>query len=163
MEKYFIPDYVNSISLIPIVYFKCSRPGKSVPIKFAPRFIDSYGYGILIRPELSDSINSHREFISNALDFTSVIPLDTFSMEQYYDSFFREHPFSIKVNGEEVFQDLANPSKAEIYETIFRLTSYCATRVGDFIAFELANSLTVKKGENITANIPKQIISFLVQ
>ncbi|MBQ0006764.1 MAG: hypothetical protein KBS57_05115, partial [Alistipes sp.] len=82
-ETYYLPDFVSSVSFSPILFFRCSRPGKSVEKKFAHRYVDSFGHGIFLYPELSDGINGNREFISSALDFSSIIPLTTHPLSDY--------------------------------------------------------------------------------
>lgn len=162
IDKYFVPECVSAVSIIPIVYFRCSRPGKAVAVRFAHRFIDAFGYGILIRPELAETITDNRPFIANALDYTSHIPLDIFPLEQYADHA-ASHPFRIAINGIQVFKEVVHPELADIHTLISRITPLCSTRVGDFIACELAFPLSVDKGEYITGEISgKRVIGFQV-
>jgi len=135
-ENYYLPDYVKSISFTPIVFFRCSRPGKSVEERFAHRYIDAFGYGILLNPSLSDDITSNREFIASALDFTSIIPLETHPISDYgfYPSF---KPLMLSVNGHVILESPVHPTYDRIRQMIAGITRFAATRTGDLIAYEL--------------------------
>lgn len=135
-ERYYLPDYVKSISFSPIVWFRCSRPGKCVEKRFAHRYLDAFGYGILLYPELDDSICGDREFIAEALDFTSIVPLQSHPISDY-GAFPDFKPLTVAVNGHIVSENPPHPDYDRIRQIISGITQYAATRTGDLIAYEL--------------------------
>lgn len=147
-EIYYLPDFVESVSFSPILHFRCSSPGKSVEERFAHRYVDSFGYGILLYPELSGRITENREFISSALDFTSIIPLGTHPISDY-GSFPSFKPARVTVNGHLVAENPPHPSYDRIREMISGITRYVSTRTGDFISYELLPPMPAEKGKKI--------------
>lgn len=147
-ERYYLPDYVGSVSFSPIVWFRCSRPGKSVEEKFAHRYVDSFGYGILLFPELSDSVTGEREFIAEALDFTSVIPLQSHPLSDYgaFPSF---KPLKVTLNGHTLLENPVHPGYDRIRAMIAGITRYAATRTGDMIAYELSDHIAAGRENKI--------------
>jgi len=155
-DSYYLPDYVIGLRFAPVVCFRCSRPGKSVDKKFAGRYIDSFGYGVLLFPDLSEDIPESREFISNALDFTSIIPLNFRPMSDY-GSFCIEnernlpaHRLKAAINGHHVIESPAHPSYDMIGDIISGITRFSSTRTGDLISYELAEPIAVGREDRIT-------------
>lgn len=151
MDRYYIPDFVDSLSFSPILYFRCSRPGKSVEERFALRYVDSFGYGILLHPELSPAVTGNREFISSALDFTTLIPVRSHPISDYDVSSSRKS-LCIKLNGHETLSGLEHPDNGKIRKAIAEITKYMSMRTGDFITFELTGKTAVAKGQKIDLN-----------
>lgn len=155
-DSYYLPDYVKGLRFAPVVCFRCSRPGKSVDKKFAGRYVDSFGYGILLFPDLSEDIQESREFISNALDFTSIIPLNFRPMSDYgsfridNENSIPAHRLKAAINGHPVIESPSHPSYDMIGDIISRLTRFCATRTGDLISYELAEPIAVGGEDKIT-------------
>jgi len=147
-DRYYLPDYVDSVSFSPVVWFRCSRPGKSVEEKFAHRYLDSFGYGILLFPELSECVSGERDFIASALDFTSVIPLQSHPLSDYgaFPSF---KPLKVTVNGHILLENPVHPDYDSIRAMVAGITRYAATRTGDMITYELCGHIAAGRESKI--------------
>lgn len=155
-DSYYIPDFVESLSFSPVLCFRCGRPGKSVDTRFARRYIDSFGYGVLLFPELSGDITGNREFISNALDFTTVIPLlfrpisDYGAISSENEECIPSHRLRVAVNGRTIIESPAHPSYPIIDNIISGITRFSAIRTGDIISYELTGHIAVGGEDKIT-------------
>ncbi len=149
ISDYFIPDYVDSISVVPILCIKTHRPGKALAPRFVNRYLDGYSFGLFLYPELSDSIISNRDFVANSLDYTSIVPKE---MKPLDSEFNLAASLSMQVNDEIIFRDLTLPSKESVYERISSISHYCSLRIGDFIAFELTEPISVNSDDRISIN-----------
>lgn len=147
-DRYYLPDFVDSVSFSPVVWFRCSRPGKSVEERFAHRYVDSFGYGILLFPELSESVRGERDFIASALDFTSIIPLQTHPISDY-GAFPAYKPLKVTVNGHTLLTSPPHPTYDRLREIIAGITRFAATRTGDLIAFELSGHIAAGRESKI--------------
>lgn len=156
LDSYYVPDYVTGLEFVPVVCFRCGRPGKSIERRFARRYIDSFGYGILLYPELSEDIVGHREFFSNAMDFTSIIPLSFRPISDYgailaeHEAYIPLHRLRAAVNGRTVTESPIHPTYAIIEQIISDITRYSSIRCGDFISCELAAHIAVGREDRIT-------------
>ena len=136
LDYYFIPDFVDSISLYPALFIQTFRAGKSLSPEFVHRYLKNFSLGILLKPELSPIINKNRDFISNALDYTTIIPNDNYDIDTYSRS--KADNFSIKLNGTSIFNNIDYPDANSIYEKISSITQFSSLKIGDFIAFVLS-------------------------
>jgi len=156
LDSYYIPDYVTGLEFVPVVCFRCGRPGKSIERRFARRYVDSFGYGILLYPELSEEVTAHREFISDAMDFTSIIPLSFRPMSDYgailseNESGMPSHRLRAAINGKTVTESPVHPPYATIEQIISNITRYSSLRCGDFISCELTAHIAVGREDRIT-------------
>lgn len=133
-EDAFLPEFVEEVSWTPVLFARISKPGRSVGLKFAGRYYDAIGYGVLLYPE--NLIDGSPEGFASAscLDHTSFLSFPAYSRE----TLDREgNVFELTKDGEKVFSH-NGPSSAMIEETIVLATKYCYIRTGDVIAIELA-------------------------
>lgn len=132
-EDLFVPDFVSRISWTPVLYTRISKPGRSIGLKFAERYYNSFGYGVLLYPD--DLADGSAEGFACAccLDHTSFLPglmLDKSSLGEGRSG------FSLRRDGEEIFScGPASPSIAE--ESIAEVSRFCYLRIGDMVATEL--------------------------
>lgn len=148
LEEYYIPDQVERITASPVMYIKTLRAGKAVAHKFAERYIDSFGFGILLHPTLNKDVFSdeaERPFIENSLDYTTIIPLLSFPESELA---FHTHRFEASLNYENPFGELCMPTYEEIMGRISTISRYCSLRIGDFITIELTPGIEVSHMSN---------------
>jgi hypothetical protein len=151
LEEYYIPDQVEKITASPVMYIKTLRAGKAIAHRFAERYIDSYGFGLLLHPSLKKDIfpeEEHRPFIENSLDYTSIIPLLSFPESDLINA--NTHTFELDLNYRTVFHTFNVPSFEQIMERITVISRYCSLRIGDFIAIELdeAKEIVLSQANN---------------
>lgn len=50
-EDFYVPDFIDSLSAAPVLCARISRPGKCISQRFAERYYDTVGEGLLLYPE----------------------------------------------------------------------------------------------------------------
>lgn len=161
-DRFYLPGFVRSISFSPILYFRCSRPGRAVEVRFAHRYIDSFGYGILLYPEVSEAIKENKAFAESALDFTSVIPNAIHPLSDY-GAFPTFKPLCVTVNGHQVSESPDHPTYEDLRRMISGITRFTSIRTGDFITYALTEGIPVEKDSRICLRSgPELLTSFLV-
>ncbi len=156
---------------MPVLCFRLDRAGKSIPEKFAERFIGPVACGVMLRAELKDRDIPHREFIENNLDYTTIIPYDLTPLEEARktgsaDSLFLddEHSFDLRVNG--VLQQSITkvPSLSELTGIFAGISRYCSIRTGDFLALELSEGFSVSPDSHLTTFLgATPLLDFLIK
>lgn len=131
-EDLYLPDSVSRLSFTPVIFARICKPGRSIGRKFASRYYDSVGYGILLYPE--DYLDGSEEGFACAscLDHTSFLPTPMLPIGELE----KGDPFSICRNGSPVFTS-GGESIAMIEKAIEEATARIYIRTGDLIAVEL--------------------------
>lgn len=165
IDEYYIPDEVESISASPILYIKTLRAGKAISNRFVERYVDSFGFGILLHPTLKSEYfegASERPFIENSLDYTSIIPLLSFPDTELKAA--TSHKFEVTINYKNEFGDFVYPSYDEIIGKISTISKYCSLRIGDFIAMELTSAINIAPMDRLSGSVDcNQIFNFKVK
>lgn len=152
LAVYYMPDYVRSLSAVPVLCFKSARAGKAVQEQFAHRYLGEFTCAVLLKTEISDGSPEYRFCMENSLDYTTIIPYNLISVERL-DGFISEtHPLRIAVNGHSKAEITTGPSKERLCKTLSMITSYCSVRTGDFIAVELSTPIPLSKEDCLTAD-----------
>ena len=114
-DDYYVPEFVDSISWSPVLCIRISRLGKHIAEKFAPRYYDGAGKGILLYPENLIDGSEESFACASILDRTSCIVLP-------------EGDPSELTTGEKALAD----------STLAQASRLCRVRAGDILAIELA-------------------------
>lgn len=133
-EDVFLPDFVDELSWTPVLFARVSKPGRSVAAKFADRYYDGIGYGVLLYPE--DMIDGSPEGFACAscLDHTSFLPFPIYNKV----TLGREgNVFEVKKDGEGIFS-YNSGNEEMVAKAIEEVTRFCYIRTGDLIAIELS-------------------------
>ncbi|HIZ87106.1 MAG TPA: hypothetical protein IAC03_02970 [Candidatus Coprenecus pullistercoris] len=154
LTDFYIPDYVDSVSAVPVLCFRSERSGKSVPARFAPRYMGPFTCGIIIKADINTVVTqeSDRTFIQNALDYSTVIPYDLIPIEKAATYLSESRPYIIKINGLVKSSVTSLPSAQELYMRFENISRYCSVRTGDFIAFELDDPVELPRNSHLTAD-----------
>lgn len=165
ITEYFLPDYVEGLSLSPVFYIKTHRAGKAISPRFIERYIDGAGYGLLLYPQITSSAavnQSTLPFVENSLDYTSIIPLSISPFNSH--SYSETSPYQLLINGKSPSDRLVLPDKKLIFNKISEISQYCSLRIGDFITFELAPHTPVPVPSGISGNVSgEELFSFSVK
>lgn len=131
----FSPDSVNSFLYTPVLFARISKAGKCVGRKFAGRYYDYVGYGMLLYAgDLFDG--SPAAYASaSCIDHTSVLP---FPMHNLLTSGEASNRFAIYKDGSEIFT-YSQGSTDMIECAISETSALVSLRIGDMIAVELAD------------------------
>ena len=144
-EDFYPPEFVEELTYSPVLFARVLKPGRSVGRKFASRYYDSVGYGVLLYPEnmLDGSPEGYAQAI--CLDHTSFLPAPTFPPQRLEE----DGQFHLFMNEQELFT-FDHPSLNMIEEAIVLATRLLYIRTGDLIAIELTarRQLTTRHDAN---------------
>lgn len=132
-EDFYPPEFVDELTYSPVLFARILKPGRSVGRKFASRYYDSAGFGVLLYPEnmLDGTPEGYAQAI--CLDHTSFLPTPMFQPQRLEE----DGRFSLFRNEVELFA-FDHPSLNMIEETLVEATRLLYIRTGDLIAIELA-------------------------
>lgn len=136
-EDFYTPDFVERITLSPVLFAKICKPGRRVGRKFAERYYDSFSYGVLLYPENLIGGEEEDFACASCIDHTSFLPFPLYRKELQG----KDTPvFSLFKNGEEIYTGQA-PVEDLIKKGISEVTERIQIRTGDLVAFELGPRL----------------------
>lgn len=132
-EDFYPPEFVDELTYSPVLFARVLKPGRSVGRKFASRYYDSVGFGVLLYPEnmLDGTPEGYAQAI--CLDHTSFLPTPMFPPQRLEE----DGRFSLFRNEVEIFT-FDHPSLDMIEDTLVEATKLLYIRTGDLIAIELA-------------------------
>lgn len=129
----YLPEFVDKVSWSPVVFARLSRAGRSVGRRFASRYYESAGFGVLLYPE--DMIDGSPEGYAEAscIDHTSFLPDVLFRPEELDSG----DLFTITKDGKEIYS-APSIGRAALEDAIPPVTERLYIRTGDLLAVELA-------------------------
>lgn len=134
-EDFYPPEFVEDITMVPVLFARISKPGRSIGKKFASRYYDALGYGILLYPEnLVDAQAPESFAAASCLDHTSFICIPQDAAASLQDA---GREFSISVNAHAALST-GKLSSETIEQAIADATRSIYVRTGDLIAIELS-------------------------
>ena len=133
-KNLFSPDSVNSFLYTPVLFARICKAGKCVGRKFAERYYESAGYGLLLYA--GDLMDGSPLSIASAscLDHTSVLPSAMSARTALENA---QEPFILYKDGKEIFRS-GKTDTGMIESAISEASSFVSLRIGDMIAIELA-------------------------
>lgn len=131
LEKIYLPEGVSSVSWTPVLFAHISRPGKGVEARYAGRYFDTVGYGVLLYPENWIGASEEGFACASCVDATSILPAPLHSVDALGHGLFR-----LTADGRPLFERDGVPS-AVLEEAVAGASSYILMRTGDFLAVEL--------------------------
>lgn len=152
---YYIPDGVSELTYSPVLFVRLCRAGKAIGEKFAGRYYDSGGFGVLLYGEsIIGSGAAAGLSMASSLDKTSLLPfplIDKDVLENGGNSFslsVKERSVNgLSVNGNGTFA--CHPDFAGIPEILHRISLRTSLRTGDIVAVELGERLPIHAGEKL--------------
>ena len=142
-EDFYPPDFVSRMTFTPVITAKICKPGRSIGLKFAGRYFDLTGFGMLIYPENMIDGSTEGFACASCLDHTSFLPAPRFKAEEIS----AENKFSISKDGKEIYSEKGYGMDM-IEQAIFEATSKIYIRTGDLMAIELAERNTLTENNN---------------
>lgn len=133
-EDFYPPEFVDELTYSPVLFARILKPGRSVGRKFASRYYDSVGFGVLLYPEnmLDGTPEGYAQAI--CLDHTSFLPTPMFQPQRLEE----DGRFSLFRNEVELFA-FDHPSLNMIEGALVEATKLLYIRTGDLIAVELSD------------------------
>lgn len=134
-EDFYPPEFVDELTYSPVLFARILKPGRSIGRKFAGRYYDSVGFGVLLYPEnlIDGSPESYAQAI--CLDHTSFLPAPFFPPSSLEG---KGCKFKLECEGKELFTS-EEVSLNMIEDAIVEATKMLYIRTGDLIAIELAD------------------------
>ncbi len=156
-KDYYIPEEIDSLSYSPILFVRISKAGKCVRKKFASRYYDGFGYGLLLY--LGDCTEDLAT--TSCADRSSILPHPLYN-PIVLD--FEDKEFSIYLNDKLIYK--TKEGSHEIIEAgIEQATKLTSIRIGDYLAIEMAppTKLEAQGEANIKAIFNEdEIINFKI-
>lgn len=128
-RDFYSPDFTDSYLYSPVLFARMSRAAKCVAEKFAGRYYDSVGYGLLMYP--ADRMDNVAW--ASCMDRTSRLP---FPMYNRITLGQEDNHYRIFRGDEEIYSTNCG-SESMIEKAIAYTTEYMSLRTGDMVAVEL--------------------------
>ena len=74
-EDFYVPSFIDSLKYSPVLFARVCKPGRSIGEKFASRYFDAVGYGVLLYPTELLAIKEQGWAAASCLDHTTFLPL----------------------------------------------------------------------------------------
>lgn len=133
-RDFYVPEGIESISWTPVVLARVSKAGKCISPKFASRYFDSFGFGMLMYCNPDQSEGCGNIAFSSCADHTSVLPSLLQPADKLEDS---SNGYLVYRNGEEIFS--ASADRNIIEDAICKASKLTSLRIGDYVAAELTD------------------------
>lgn len=138
-RDFYVPDGIGTVSLAPVVFARITRPGKCVGRKFAARYFEGCGAGVLLYPEelaaegpegFADAIRLDQS--SSLPDLSVGLPCTSGPASDGSADY-----FSVSAGETPVFYGQAD-SASLLAGAIAEVSVLTLVRTGDLVAVELA-------------------------
>lgn len=136
-EDFFPPEFVNRLSYSPVLFARISKPGRSIGEKFADRYYDGIGYGVLLYPQDLIDGSEAGYACASCLDHTTFLPFPLFNKVTLGQG--NEFKLYVKKDSKpsrNIFVHDAGTT-GMIEAAIAEATKYVYIRSGDILAVEL--------------------------
>lgn len=157
---YYIPDGISELTYSPVLFVRLCRAGKAIGEKFAGRYYDSGGFGVLLYGEsIIGSGAAAGLSMASSLDKTSLLPFPLIDKDVLENG---RNSFSLSVNERSVNEHSINersvnrngtfachPDFAGIPEILHRISVRTSLRTGDIVAVELGERRPIHAGEKL--------------
>lgn len=131
-EDLYVPEFVDSMSWTPVLFARISKPGRSVGLKFADRYYDGIGFGMLLYPENLIDGSPEGYACACCLDHSSFLPFPVKDKSLLKD----EIALTVSKDGSDIYsKTFLDPEIIE--KSIAEVTKYCYIRTGDLVVIEL--------------------------
>lgn len=135
-RDFYVPGMANELLWTPVVFARIAKAGKCVGKKFASRYYDGIGFGILIyigdlMPETA---------AASCADHSTVLPFPLYNPVVLDNG---ENLFQVLKDGQSIFEGPTGDGAGELYrqkieDAICRTSQLTSLRTGDMIAAELS-------------------------
>ena len=129
-RDFWVPDCLDRLYYAPAVFARISKAGKCVREKFASRYYDAVGFGILAYTGNDDLA------LCSCADHTSILPMPLYDPSVFEKG---DNIYKVCIGGVQAFETRSdNHLKNAIEEAICKASALTSLRTGDLIATELA-------------------------
>lgn len=129
----FAPEAAGGYLFTPVLFARICKAGKCIGRKFAERYYDSVGYGMLLYASDMYDGGSTSVAASSCLDHTSILPFPMYNRLTLGNG----NLFTIEKDGKEIFRTMEG-STDMIEEALTEISALVSLRIGDMVAIEIA-------------------------
>ena len=140
-RDFYSPECVNEVLWAPVIFARISKAGKCIGAKFAARYYDAVGCGMLMYGAMEGSVDADHpasRLTSSCIDHTSILPMPMYEPVVLEDE--KELLVDIAVTGScaPVRTIIPGGAGAMLEEAICKASRLTSLRIGDYVAVELA-------------------------
>lgn len=144
-RDFWVPDCLDRLYYAPAVFARISKAGKCVREKFASRYYDAVGFGILAYTGNDDLA------LCSCADHTSILPMPLYDLSVLEKG---DNIYKVYIGDVVTFETRSDSNvKKAIEDTICKASSLTSLRTGDIIVSELAPLGLLSSRESVTAPI----------
>ena len=136
-DDFYVPDAVRDLLYTPVVFARTGRSAKAVEEKFAQRYLDAVGFGLLLYP-VGESGPSLAE--DSVWDHSSLLPLPLYNKMTFEGE---DNVFRILRDEKEIFSCPMKGIEEKIISALVSCTAKTYARTGDYVVAELAPAAAI--------------------
>lgn len=129
-DDLYVPEFIDSVSYSPVFTAHVCKAGRRVDARFAHRYFDAVGFGVLLYPD--QLLDGSEEGFASA----SCLDHSSFIIPPQLAPGTAGTGFDLLRDGERIFSSEI-PETGMIVRAVSDATRYCYIRRGDIIAVEL--------------------------
>lgn len=144
-NEFYIPEDMGEMTFSPVLFVRICKAGKAIGKRFAERYYDAGGYGLLLYAE--DLIRSGRPAgfsMASSLDRSTFLHYPLYGKDVLLNP---ENIFSLSVDDDSIFT--FSPVDFDLDEIISCISANVSLRTGDIVAVELREREQVISGNMI--------------
>lgn len=137
-RDFYSPDCIDEIYWTPVIFARISKAGKCISRKFASRYYDAVGYGMLMycrRDEVTESA------FTSCLDHSSILPFPLYNPVVLENE---DNTYEVQKDNMVIFSTGCTGT-GQIEDAISRASETTSLRIGDFVALELSGQEPLTK------------------
>ena len=151
-RDFYLPDDLSQISFTPVAVARICKPGRCVGARFVQRYLDAFGYGILLYPDDLDDGSPEGFAAAGCVDGTTLIELPEAPSLEGGCTLYRD--------GAAIF---STPAPAIDWGAQLEAASrFTYIRSGDLLAVELAARAPLTRREETPVRITGPSIDFRI-
>ena len=140
-RDFYSPECVNEVLWAPVIFARISKAGKCIGAKFAARYYDAVGCGMLMYGAMEGAVDADHpasRLTSSCIDHTSILPMPMYEPVVLEDE--KELLVDIAGTGScaPVRTIIPGGAGAMLEEAICKASLLTSLRIGDYVAVELA-------------------------
>ena len=126
-RDFYSPECVNEVLWTPVVFARISKAGKCIGGKFAARYYDAVGCGMLMYGGKDIAFGS-------CIDHTSILPSPLYNPEVLDEV----KEFDVETGAEDRYTFVLSETRTLLEGAICKASQLTSLRIGDYVAVELA-------------------------
>lgn len=136
-RDFYVPDGISGLMYVPVLFTRIIKSGKCVGEKFAGRYSEGLGFGMLLYTDDSDTSGKYGIAVSSCHDHTSILPVGMTASDT---------PFTMDSGTFRIFMDdecLSGFSADRgtltgmVGKAVSKISETVSLRIGDLVVVEL--------------------------